>query len=189
MGYIYKITTPSNRVYVGQTANLKNRIYHYSTNDCRNQKVLYNSLKKYGFDNCKFEILEETDIDNINDREMYYIDFFKSNITKYPEFRGMNCTDGGEGLKGYKPSEETKKKMSDAKKGKVSYLVTEKTRMKISESKIGGLNSTARLVLDLSTGIYYLTCKEAAKALNINYYTLNDWLRGRSKNKSNLIYV
>lgn len=189
MGYIYKITTPSNRVYIGQTTNLKNRIYHYSTNDCQHQKVLYNSLKKYGFDNCKFEIIEETNSEVINQRETYYIDYYKSNITKYPEFRGLNCTDGGDGVRGYKLSEETRKKMSDAKKGKVAYYATEQTKIKLSESKMGASNPKARLVLDLSTGIYYETGKEAAQAFNINYYTLNDWLTGRNKNKSNLIYV
>ena len=29
IGYVYKITNPNNRVYVGSTINLKRRIYQY----------------------------------------------------------------------------------------------------------------------------------------------------------------
>ena len=43
---------------------------------------------------------------------------------------GYNMTDGGEGLSGYKVSDETKRKLSEAKKGK---HVSEETKRKLSK--------------------------------------------------------
>ena len=63
MGFVYLITSPTGRRYVGQTKHVERRInlYKYKTkNDCgwKNAKVM-NSIKKYGWDAHKFEILEE----------------------------------------------------------------------------------------------------------------------------------
>jgi group I intron endonuclease len=48
-GYIYKLTSPSNKCYVGQTVNINKRFSEYKTfHHCKNQPKLFNSLKKYG---------------------------------------------------------------------------------------------------------------------------------------------
>lgn len=47
-------------------------------------------LRHYGFHNFDFEILEECDTDILNEREIFYIDFYKS---LYPN--GYNKTNGG----------------------------------------------------------------------------------------------
>lgn len=44
---IYKITSPSKKVYIGQSTNIKYRFYRYSILDCKQQKKLYNSIKEY----------------------------------------------------------------------------------------------------------------------------------------------
>ena len=43
-----------------------------------------------------------------------------------------NLTDGGEGVCGFKVSNATKKKMSDAKKGKKPYVITDEIRKNLS---------------------------------------------------------
>lgn len=51
MKVIYKITSPSGRVYIGQTGLLKKRINAYKHARCRKQRKLYNSIVKYGWIN------------------------------------------------------------------------------------------------------------------------------------------
>ena len=75
-GYIYKITSSKNRVYIGQTINFKVRFSQYQRLDCKNQKKLYNSLLKYGVEKHKFEIICECDINELNDKERYYQDLY-----------------------------------------------------------------------------------------------------------------
>lgn len=112
-GYIYKITSPSNRIYIGKTTNLKKRIIYYSNSHCKAQKILYESIKKYGWDNHILEVIKEVDnIENLNNLEIEFIEKYKTNIIKYPEFNGMNLSDGGEGNTGPK-SDSWKSKMKE----------------------------------------------------------------------------
>jgi group I intron endonuclease len=72
---IYKITSPSNKTYIGQSINIHLRWERdYYTLQCKNQPKLYNSLKKYGPENHKFDILEECLIEQLNKRERYWQD-------------------------------------------------------------------------------------------------------------------
>ena len=84
-------------------------------------KHLYNKIKKLYNEGGKiiYDKLYENDIeDNVLKKEMYYI----SELGTYHHVEGiknghlLNLTKGGEGTSGYKLSEETKKKMSEAKK-------------------------------------------------------------------------
>ena len=51
---IYKMTSPTDRVYVGLTSDLPKRKRNYRRADCKSQVLLYKSLNKYGFDNLNF---------------------------------------------------------------------------------------------------------------------------------------
>ena len=59
---IYKITSPSGKVYIGQSRNIENRFLQYKNKHCRFQFRLYNSFNKYGVENHVFEIIEECEI-------------------------------------------------------------------------------------------------------------------------------
>ena len=52
MGVIYKITSPSGRLYVGKTHDLRKRVNAYKCDVRKNRKdlKLHNSLRKYGWD-------------------------------------------------------------------------------------------------------------------------------------------
>lgn len=67
MPLIYKITSPSNKIYIGQTWDWIKRKSVYRRNACKGQIKLYNSLVKYGFINHILEIIHELpeDIDQI----------------------------------------------------------------------------------------------------------------------------
>ena len=66
-GCIYKLTSPSNKVYIGQTINYSKRISSYRKLLCKFQHKIYNAIKKYGFDNFVVDILYEIEI-NVNDK-------------------------------------------------------------------------------------------------------------------------
>lgn len=57
----------------------------------------------------------------------------------------------------------------------------------ISKSKISKANS--KIVLDTENGIFYDSMKLAAKVKGISIYTLSDYLRGKTKNKTSLVYA
>ena len=75
---IYKITSPSNKVYIGSSNNIQRRFLNYKYYQCKQQIRLYNSLKKYGVENHKFEIIEECKLDNLIVKEKYWVDKFDS---------------------------------------------------------------------------------------------------------------
>lgn len=69
---IYKITSPSNRVYVGQSVDIKSRWRSHKLSKGK----IGNSFSKYGFENHIFEIIEECNIESLNERERYWQDFY-----------------------------------------------------------------------------------------------------------------
>lgn len=143
---IYKITSPKNRVYIGQSIDIKKRFSGYKRLDSKAQIRLYNSFLKYGVVNHKFEIIIECDINQLNDLERFYQDLY--NVL---DKNGLNCrlqgTDDRSGKssdetckkiglskKGFKHSDESKLKIGLASKGK---LISEEHKLKISEAQKG----------------------------------------------------
>lgn len=62
---IYKITSPTNKVYIGQSLNIEKRFKQYQKLNCKGQTKLYNSFLKHKIKNHTFEIIEYTqDLDN-----------------------------------------------------------------------------------------------------------------------------
>jgi group I intron endonuclease len=97
-------------------------------------KYLHSSLKKYGRKNFINGILEFCDSQNIKQREKFWI---KKLNTKVPN--GYNLTEGGDGLIGYKHTEESKKKIGDKSgwnKG-LKNIYSDKTLQKMSNSHKG----------------------------------------------------
>lgn len=130
---IYKITSPSGKVYVGQSVNIENRWAHYKSLGCQDMPKLYASFNKYGHEAHCFDVVEECNIGSLNERERYWQEHY--NVIK----EGLNCKlVSVEGKSGY-TSEETRRKISKANKGRVSYMKgkthSEETKRKMSESQ------------------------------------------------------
>lgn len=129
MYYIYRITNLINgKTYIGQ-----HQYKDLNDNYMGSGKNLWRAYRKYGFENFKKEIL----VFNISKKE--YIDLLeKTFIAAEREKVGVencyNLADGGEGNLGLQHSEETKKKISEARKGK---KLSEETKKRISEAKRG----------------------------------------------------
>jgi len=127
-GYIYKIISPSGRIYIGQTINLKQRLSRYKGKHCKTQTKLYRSIEKYGWESHIFEVIEECFVELLEEREIFWIKEYNSFIF------GLNCNEGGIGIKNIGHTDEAKKKMSEAAKGRV---VSDETKKKMSESHKG----------------------------------------------------
>ena len=229
---IYKITSPKNKIYIGQSSDIDYRFLCYKKLKCKAQPRIYNSFLKYGVENHLFEIIEECTIELLNERERCWQDYY--NVLGK---EGLNCEFVSTNkfskvvseetkkkiantLTGFKHSEESKKKIS---KGLIGRPVSKDTRKKISDSnkntifteerknKISkaltgrklskeclekrsksisrGKNYKAKLVINLETGIFYDCVIDASEAHNINRSTLNNYLIGHRKNKTNLVYA
>jgi group I intron endonuclease len=101
---IYKITSPTGKIYIGQSIDIQRRFNEYKNNrGCSVATRLYHSLKKYGFENHTTEILIECDVSELNDKEIYFIEKYQSFNTEH----GMNLHSGGNN---HKVSDETREK-------------------------------------------------------------------------------
>lgn len=125
-GVIYKITNLINdKVYIGQTTkNRQGYEYYFGSG-----KLIKDSIKKYGKENFKREILKE----NIHCQtaldlyEQIYIKKYNSQNMKL----GYNLSNGGYGTNGYKHTDEAKLKMSKAHENRI---ISEQTRKKMSDN-------------------------------------------------------
>lgn len=160
---IYKITSPTKKIYIGRSVHILSRWRAYKLLHCKGQRLLYNSFKKYGFENHICEIIEVCAELELNNKEKYYIELFQSFNSQY----GMNLKEGGNYAKlsletkikignsnrGKKNSIEARKKIGDKNRGKklsqetkdkisknsakihLGKFMSKETRLKMSESK------------------------------------------------------
>jgi len=124
---IYKITSPSGKIYIGQSTNINKRILKYKNNDCYQQIKLYNSLLKYGWENHKFEIIHECEKFELNKFEKYYINYYNTFNTEH----GLNLTDGGYSTK------FTDESINKIKQSKIGIKKPISVRKKLSKIKKG----------------------------------------------------
>ena len=89
-GVIYKITSPTGRIYIGKTVNFKSRMNSYKNLHNPTQRLIFNSIKKHGWDTHKVTILESCDFTLLNELEIKYIEKEKSFIGM--DKMGMNLT-------------------------------------------------------------------------------------------------
>lgn len=88
---IYKIENLVNhKIYIGQSNNIQRRFKEHKTKGEKSHIPVDYAIKKYGVENFSFEVIEECSLDKLNERESYWIEYFKS----YPN--GYNCNVGGE---------------------------------------------------------------------------------------------
>ena len=150
MAVIYKITSPSSSIYIGQSHNFKQRLRSYKGMFCKKQPKLYNSFLKYGFDKHIIEIIhtlpKDTTVDILNTYEKIYYDFYRKcgsimmNITE-PGNNRLLSKETKQKLRlsrlGKNLSQETKDKISKANKGKVRLNISEEHKKNLSLSKKG----------------------------------------------------
>ncbi len=134
-GYIYVIENNLNdKMYVGQARNPeKRRREHFrGSPGC---PYLRAAIQKYGNAHFDFVLLAACPSqEELNQQEQYWIELLN---TKSPN--GYNLTSGGEGMPS--PSDETRAKLSEAKRGKNSpwwgKSLSEEHKEKLRQAKLG----------------------------------------------------
>lgn len=93
-GFIYIITNSINdKVYIGQTIqSLKDRWYEHCRKGCSKNEAdmhIKRAILKYGKENFRIKELEKCKVEDLDEREIYYISLYDSYV------KGYNNTKGG----------------------------------------------------------------------------------------------
>ena len=189
---IYKIESPTGKVYIGQTWNVVRRFSNYRNLYCKCQTKLYNSLLKYGCSQHKMEIVCELpkDIEQevLDSYEFLYIDMYKGCGAEL-----MNLREAGS--RG-KHTEETKLKM------RLNWnrpAPTEEKKTKISESvkkyyqtnKPSNIKPIKQYDLEGNWIRDWDSARQAAEGLGIKYKGISSVLTskdGRYRTYKNFIW-
>lgn len=185
---IYKYTSPSQKIYIGQTnQGLKRRAYNGE--GYKHSIYFYNAIKKYGWENFKSQILKQ----NLNKQqanywEEYYIKYYQSNNRNY----GYNISEGGNN---HTLSPQAKEKISQYMKNnnpmknpEIAKKVSKKTRgQSLSEQAKKNISQGhKKKILCIETGIIYNSRQEAAKAVKRSPSGIGRAATGQQKTCANL---
>lgn len=139
--YIYKIINNINgKYYIGKSVSPKSRWNdHLSIARTGKPKdgsfnVIHAAIKKYNSDNFSFIILSE----HISEEDAFIEEKRLIKLAKEVGDEIYNITDGGEGVSGYRHTEESKKLMSEQRKGRKQSL---ESRQKQSRTMTGRIRS------------------------------------------------
>ena len=205
---VYKLTSPSGKVYIGITSKTVQERWRNGKGYKDNAHISF-AIEKYGWENFKKEILFE----NLSSEEA-----FKTEILKIKEFRctdpnfGYNKSSGGEsGYSGVKCSEETreklrqyrgekhhgfgkpiseqhKKRIGDANRGKKNSL---ESRKHMSDAHKGQHNSPESMkkchdankkkIVCIENGMIFESLQEAANFAGVSYTGISAVANGRAK--------
>jgi group I intron endonuclease len=133
MGYIYCITSPSGKRYIGQTERNYEKRWNEHCKCLKSCIILENAIQKYGKENMKFEVLLMINNEYLDEYESKFIDLYNT-----LEPHGYNIRTGGD--KG-KHSDASKQRMRDAKLGEKNHNFgkprEDATKLAISVAKSG----------------------------------------------------
>ena len=139
IGYIYKIYNDfDEKVYIGQTLKERptdrfsqHKYIARHPEQGRGESYLHKSMTKHGVEHFSFEIIEEVDNELLNEKEIYWISYFNSQMPN-----GYNMTSGGEGTNNYsrpQSDEERQKKGESIKQFLIDHpeeIEARRTRLK-----------------------------------------------------------
>ena len=161
---IYKITSPSGKIYIGQSVNIERRFTRYNSLDCVKQIRLYKSFIKHNVINHKFEIIEECELELLNERERYYQDLYDVISEK-----GLNCI-----------LTET---------NNLPRILHNNTKINNYKSlKRGEKHHYSKKVINIITLKIYNSLSECCVENNLNPKYMSKVLSGNCKNKTDFLY-
>lgn len=178
---IYKCTCLSNgRSYIGQTCSLfkrKNDHINRLKNNKHYNKHLQRAWNKYGEENFIWEVLEICPVEQLNEREKYWIEYYDAFKT------GFNQTSGGDS--GFDFSEELKQKNRERMLGTKNHMYGRRQTEEAKEinrlAHFGANNAIARAVICIETNEVFLSIADAGRAKNCDPSTISKVCIGKKK--------
>lgn len=86
---IYKFENLINgKIYIGQSIDIERRYREHKS--MNKDSTFMDAVKKYGFENFKFDIIEECDQSKLNEKEIFWIKYYNSKVPN-----GYNRDNGG----------------------------------------------------------------------------------------------
>lgn len=147
--------TITGKKYIGKTKQkLEKRIHQHHKDRKRLDFLFYRAINKHGWDNFIWGIIENCDVFLLNEREEYWISFYKTNQPQY----GYNMTSGGEfGIPREVLVECGKRNGIYARNNRIGLFSLTKEE-KSNVGRIGG--SKAK---DMGVGIHALTSEQKSQ--------------------------
>lgn len=177
---IYKIENLiDGKVYIGQTTRsfeIRKKQHKTVLNGNKNtNKKLQNAWNKYGESNFKFEIIDKPKFEELDEKEIFYIEKFESFKS------GYNLTTGGnQVMHNKKHSISAKEKMSN--KVKAKWQDDEfKNKMKERTIYYGDESPRAIKVICVNDGEVFGTMKQAAQHYGISLDQVSTVCSGKCK--------
>lgn len=187
---IYKIISPTERVYIGQSIDIYKRWIAYINNHSivSNQPLLKKSFDKYSADNHTFEIIEECEVEDLNCRERYWQEYYdvlngglncvlndcNNKPRKWSEERKKAFTGKNNPNYGKKHTEETKKKLRKRRPPMLGRKHSEETKQKFKDRNypVGENAYNTKKVVSIKYFTEYPTVKTASEELGIARSTI-----------------
>lgn len=161
---IYRLTFPNKKVYIGQTYNFKDRMRKHKYDSKKYNTLIYNAIRKYGWDNIKKEIILYCDENCIDYYERELIKLYNSTDKNV----GYNLESGGHKNKNL--SKETIEKKKKSALGKKHSKETIELLRKLS---IGNTNMLGKK--------HSKETKEKLRKMNLGKKQSNDIILKKSK--------
>lgn len=205
--------TTNNKKYIGQSVNIEGRWAKHKTalrQNSHDNDYLQKAWNKYGEDKFKFYILEKCDKNKLNEKEIYYINFYNTLNDQF----GYNLKNGGQAgtiteygkikksnslKETYKNTDLKERRKNDALKqwsnpdirnkicgsnnGMYGKHHSEETREKLRKIATGRISGKRdkRKIFCIDLNRYFECSAEASKILGINSSGILGVCRGERK--------
>lgn len=163
--WLYALLFPNEKHYVGQTIDLKARMYNHKkkASSGKYKTPVYNAIRKYGWENIKLVKLVRCKVEDVDELERLYITRFKTLERAY----GYNLDTGGVLNKNH--SHSTRVKISKANRSKSVHTFRTRTKR------------IAKYTLDGILVAVYESASEAARIHGVAANTISRVARGGRK--------
>lgn len=160
-GYIYMLTSPSGKRYIGRTIDFKRRMRQYTASSRADDSPIYREVNKYGFDKFKKEILQTVE----GEREFVELELNRLEREYIEKYKTVE-----DGLNQYRwDSKSGEVKFSDEIREKMRKSQTGRKHSKESRKKRAGENAyQGKTVYSETLKMSFPTLKDAANYVGVN---------------------